>query len=215
MTPSSSPGKKSCHATWKLDLHAPTTSTRLPSVPSPLQCLHKGTGGYEHQRFKPGAYACGRRAYLQNSQRHQHSSHCCLGAAGKGVTLVPRERVRNQPKQGPSPVVHPQEQSSRTSNASSLLRWRSHRTHKQSQIPRDRMLTYKTQVKSTKLRCKKGLSALKAMASKGIEQCHLFLLYQSVTLSVIDFSLGLTTLSQSKLLKLDRVQNSTECKTKP
>ena len=71
----------------------------------------------------------------------------------------------------------------------------------------DRMLTYKTQVKSTKLRCKKGLSALKALASKGIEQRHLFLLYQSVILSVIDYGLGLTTLSQSNLLKLDRVQN--------
>ena len=47
------PGKKGCHATWKLDLHAPTTdsgtSTRLPSVPCPLQCLHKGTGGSEQQ----------------------------------------------------------------------------------------------------------------------------------------------------------------------
>ena len=71
----------------------------------------------------------------------------------------------------------------------------------------DRMLTYKTQVESTKLRCKKGMSALKAMASKGIEQRHLFLLYQSVILSVIDYGLGLTTLSQSNLLKLDRVQN--------
>ena len=71
----------------------------------------------------------------------------------------------------------------------------------------DRMLTYKTQVESTKLRCKKGLSALKAMTSKGIEQRHLFLLYQSVILSVIDYGLGLTTLSQSNLLKLDRVQN--------
>ena len=71
----------------------------------------------------------------------------------------------------------------------------------------DRMLTYKMQVESTKLRCKKGLSALKAMASKGIEQRHLFLLYQSVILSVIDYGLSLTTLSQSNLLKLDRVQN--------
>ena len=69
------------------------------------------------------------------------------------------------------------------------------------------MLTYKTQVESTKLRCKKGLSALKAMASKSVEQRHLFLLYQSVILSVIDCGLGLTTLSQSNLLKLDRVQN--------
>ena len=71
----------------------------------------------------------------------------------------------------------------------------------------DRMLTYKTQVESTKLRCKKGLSALTVMASKGIEQRHLFQLYQSVILSVIDYGLGLTTLSQSNLLKLDRVQN--------
>ena len=71
----------------------------------------------------------------------------------------------------------------------------------------DRMFMYKTQVESTKLRCKKGLSALKAMASKGIEQRHLFMLYQSVILSVIDYGLGLTTLSQSNLLKLDRVQN--------
>ena len=71
----------------------------------------------------------------------------------------------------------------------------------------DRMLTHKTQVESTELRCKKGLSALKAMASKGIDQRYLFLLYQSVILSVVDYGLGLTTLSQSNLLKLDRVQN--------
>ena len=70
-----------------------------------------------------------------------------------------------------------------------------------------RMLTDRTQVESTKLRSKKGLSALKTMASKGIEQCHLFLLYQSVILSATDFDLGLTTLSQSNLLKLDKVQN--------
>ena len=42
----------------------------------------------------------------------------------------------------------------------------------------NRMLRYKTQGESTKLRCKKGLSELKAMASRGIEQRHLFLLYQ-------------------------------------
>ena len=55
------------------------------------------------------------------------------------------------------------------------------------------MLTYKTQIKSTKLRC--------------LEQRHLFLLYQSVILSVIDYGLGLTALPQSNLLKLDRMQN--------
>ena len=71
----------------------------------------------------------------------------------------------------------------------------------------DRMLTFKTQVESTKLWCTKGLSALKAMASNGSEQSYLFLLYQSVILSVNDYDLGLTTLSQSNLMKSDRAQN--------
>ena len=65
MARSNTPGKKGCHTTWKLDLHAPTTdngtSTRFPSIPIPRQCLHKGTGGSEQQWF-----ACGRRACLQS-----------------------------------------------------------------------------------------------------------------------------------------------------
>ena len=102
------------------------------------------------------------------------------------------------------PVVHSQQQSSRKSNVISLLQWRSHKTQSQIRgIQFDRMLTSKTQVESTKLRCKKGLSAPIAMLSKGVEQCHMFLLYQSVILSVIDYGLGLTTLSQSNHLKLD------------
>ena len=64
--------------------------------------------------------------------------------------------------------------------------------HEQSQIHFDRMLTYKTTVESTKLRCKKALCVLKAMASKDIEQRHPFLLYQSVILCVIDHGLGLS-----------------------
>ena len=45
------------------------------------------------------------------------------------------------------------------------------------------------------------------MAAEGVEQRHLFLLYHVVILSVTDFGLGLTTLSQSNPLKLDRAQN--------
>ena len=71
----------------------------------------------------------------------------------------------------------------------------------------DRMLTCRKHVETTALKLKKGLSVLKAMAAKGIEQRHLFLLYQSVVLSVIDYGLGLTTMAQTNLLKLDRVQN--------
>ena len=71
----------------------------------------------------------------------------------------------------------------------------------------DRMLTCRKHVETTALKLKKGLSVLKVMAAKGIEQRHLFLLYQSVVLSVIDYGLGLTTMAQTNLLKLDRVQN--------
>ena len=38
----------------------------------------------------------------------------------------------------------------------------------------DRMLIYKKHVERTALKCKKGLSVLKARAAKGIEQRHLF-----------------------------------------
>ena len=70
-----------------------------------------------------------------------------------------------------------------------------------------RMLTYRKHVETTALKCKKGLSVLKAVATKGIEQRHLFLLYQSAVLRVTGYRLGLTTLSQTNLLKLDKVQN--------
>ena len=48
---SSTSQKKGCHATWKLDLQAPTagTSIRISPVLSSLQCLHKGTGKSEQQ----------------------------------------------------------------------------------------------------------------------------------------------------------------------
>ena len=45
---------------------------------------------------------------------------------------------------------------------------------------------------------------MKAMAAKRAEQRHLFLLYQSVVLSVTDYGPGLTTVAQRNLLKLDR-----------
>ena len=74
-------------------------------------------------------------------------------------------------------------------------------------IQSNRMLTYRKHVDTTALKCNKGLSILKAKAGKGIKQRHLFLLNQSVVLSVIDYGLGLTTMTQTNLLKLDRVQN--------
>jgi ribonuclease HI len=57
------------------------------------------------------------------------------------------------------------------------------------------MLTYRQHVETTALKCKKGLSVLKVMAAKGIEQRHLFLLYQSVVISV--YTDGSVTKDQS------------------
>ena len=71
----------------------------------------------------------------------------------------------------------------------------------------DRMLAHRKHVETTAPKCKKGLSVLKAMSIKGIEQNHLFLLYQRVVLSVTDYGLGLTTTAQKNLLKQDIVQN--------
>ena len=45
------------------------------------------------------------------------------------------------------------------------------------------------------------------MAAKGIEPRHLFLPYQSVVLSVIDYGLGPTTVARTNPLNLDRVQS--------
>ena len=71
----------------------------------------------------------------------------------------------------------------------------------------DRMMTHRKHVETTALKCKKGLSVLKAVAAKCIEQRQVFLLYQGVVLSVIDYGLGLTTVAQTNPLKVDRVQN--------
>ena len=65
------------------------------------------------------------------------------------------------------------------------------------------MLTCRKHEERTALKCQ---SVSQAMAAKGIEQRHLFLLYQSVVSSVTDYGLDLTTMAQTNLLKLDRVQ---------
>ena len=122
-----------------------------------------------------------------------------------------RDRVRNQPKQGASLVVHPLQQSTRARNASSILQWRSHKTHEQSQIPWSSLRQNADVQDAGRINNiqeqERTVRSESRSCIKGIEQRHLFLLFQSVTLSVIDCGLGLTTLSQSNLLKFDRVQN--------
>ena len=59
MTQCSTPGKKGCHTTWKLDLHAPTTD-KLTSTGSRFLSpvlYNVYTNGLADQWFKLGAYA--------------------------------------------------------------------------------------------------------------------------------------------------------------
>ena len=69
------------------------------------------------------------------------------------------------------------------------------------EIQFDGMFTYKTQVESTKLFCRKGLSGLKVKFARGIEPCRVFVQRQSVILSVIAHDLSLTSFGQPSLLK--------------
>ena len=214
MARSSTPGKKGCHATWKLDLHAPTTdnrtSTRLLPALGPLQCLHKGTGGLNSNGLSRVLtlvddwliYKTSSDIHTAVTAVQEQLEKVSHGCQATDAEINPSKTqslwctLNNKAEGQAMPAVSfSWEVIERTNN----LRYLG--------IHFDRMLMYKTQVKSTKLRCKKGLSTFKARASKGIEQRHLFMLYQSVILSVIDCGLGLTTLSQSNLL--------TECKTKP
>ena len=66
------------------------------------------------------------------------------------------------------------------------------------------MLTDRKHVETAAVKYKKDLSAMVAMST---EQQHLFLLYQGLVHSVTDYGLGLATMAQTNLLKLDRVQN--------
>ena len=99
--------KKDHHATWKLDLHAPTTdngtSTRLAPASSSLQCLHKGTGGSNSNGLGWVLTLADEGLMCKTAC----DTHTLTGAAGKSVTMVPRDRVWNQSKQEASPVVHP------------------------------------------------------------------------------------------------------------
>ena len=107
MARSSTPGKKGRHATWKLDLYAPTTdngtSTRLPSVPCPLQCLHKGTGRSEQQWLRlrtMGLFTKQPVASAQQSLLSRSSwKRCDIGAKRQSPKST---QARRKPRGAPS-----------------------------------------------------------------------------------------------------------------
>ena len=126
---SSTVGKNSHHVTWTLDLHTPEihhgTSIRLFPDPGSLQCLQTGIGGSVQQGSNSGTYSCRWWAYLQSNQWHPHSIHCYLGRAGKSITLMSEDRVRNQCKVQAMWCIK------QKGNASSLLQWGSQWVHEQ------------------------------------------------------------------------------------
>ena len=141
-----SPGKKSRHTTWKLDLHAPTTdcgtSTRPPPPPPALSPVSYNS--YTKGLADLNNNGISRMLTLADAgliYKTTSDTHITVAAVQeqleKRVTIVSRDKVRNQSKQRAKPVVHTQQQSGMTSNTCSLLQWRSHRTYKQSLIPRD------------------------------------------------------------------------------
>ena len=74
-------------------------------------------------------------------------------------------------------------------------------------ISMDRSLSFKRHVDNVVTKCWKGLAAVKLMAGMGIQQKTLFILFKALVLSVIDYGLGLLTLSKSQLERLERIQN--------
>ena len=198
----STPGKKGCHATWKLDLHSPTsdngTSTRLRlsqvlyNVYTKRLADLNSNGSSRVLTFADDGLICKTGSVIHtavNAVRKQLEkvSHWCRETESeihpsKGQAL--RCNINNK--------AVGQTMSAVSFNGEVIARMNSPRYLG---IHFDMILTYKTQVESTNLRCKKGLSMLKAISLKFIERPHLFLLYQRVIFSVIYYGLGLTTLS--------------------
>ena len=71
----------------------------------------------------------------------------------------------------------------------------------------DRSLSFGQHVENTISRAKKGITAVKVMANALMPQRTLFLMMQLVVMSVVDYGLGLLTLSKTQVGKLERVQN--------
>lgn len=71
----------------------------------------------------------------------------------------------------------------------------------------DRSLSGKDQITRIVQRARRGLTAVKTMAGARMPQKTLVILYQALVVSVIEYGLGLLTLSASQLKRLDVIQN--------
>ena len=95
----------------------------LPCAQSPKMYTLEGTGG--DQVFK---LADDRLIYKTDSDTYT-AVIVVQEQLEKSVAMVPRDKVKDRCKQGVSPVLHSQQQSSRTFNASGLFQRRNQRAH--------------------------------------------------------------------------------------
>jgi hypothetical protein len=71
----------------------------------------------------------------------------------------------------------------------------------------DRSLAFNKHVDHVIMKARRGIAAMRVMAAANCEQRHLFLLYQGLVLSVIEYALAILTLSRTQLERLERLQN--------
>ena len=228
MTHSSTSGTKGRHATWKMDLQAPTTdngTSTSPTPPPPPSLSPVLYNFYTKELADLISNGLSRVLTLADdgiNNKTASDTHTALIAVQEQLEKVSQWYQETESEINPSKAqaLWCTLNSKTVGQAFPAVSFNGEvieRTNnpKYVGIHFGRMLTYKTQVESTKFRCKKGLSALKAMAAKDIELRHLFLLYQSVTLSITDYCLGLTTLSQSSLLKEGGKRSHDKCMCYP
>ena len=71
----------------------------------------------------------------------------------------------------------------------------------------DRSLCFNQHISHVVNRARKGLTAVKTMATAQMPQKVLLILFKALVLSVVDYGLGLLTLSTAQLRRLDVIQN--------
>ena len=72
----------------------------------------------------------------------------------------------------------------------------------------DRCLAFRDHVDALVVKAGRGLNALRVMAATGVDQRMLYRLFQQLIISVIEYGLGLLTVSKSQLERLERIQNA-------
>ncbi|XP_012934560.1 uncharacterized protein LOC106011017 [Aplysia californica] len=75
-------------------------------------------------------------------------------------------------------------------------------------ITLDRTLSFRRHIDNVTVGAQKGINVVKTLASVGIQQRVLFLLMQLVVHFVIDYGLGILSLSKTQKGRLERVQNA-------